>query len=326
MKLSVIIPVYNAEKSLDKSIMAVLSQTEKDLEIILVDDGSKDDSAKICAKYASECDLVKVICIDNSGPATARNKGYDLAQGEYISFIDSDDEIKPEMYTLLLDSAIRNDADVVCCSYIQIDENGNRSHEMCSGKEYVLNKEEGLKHLLDKNMIYSQCWTKIYKKSLLDTYNIRFVDGLKTEEDFIYNLQVFLKSRIITILDKTLYVYYHRTASLSREYHLSHIRNFLANMVFRLNLTDNEIRRNFPTLSLNCTIHCLAYYNLMIGRAALFEYQDCQPYYLQAIKYVRKHKAEVWVHHRKCGLSRIGALLLILLPPKWYFEYRKTKL
>lgn len=325
MKLSVIIPVYNTEKYLDRCISSVLRQSEKNLEIILVDDGSKDSSAEICDKYASEYVFVKSLHIENSGPATAKNKGYELALGEYISFIDSDDEIEPDMYKLLLDHAKRADADVACCSYLQIDEEGNMSHVVSTGGEYVLDQEAGLKHLLEKNMIYSQCWTKIYRKSLLDKHAIRFMDGLKTEEDFIYNLEVFLKSQIVTILDKPLYIYTHRTASLSREYHKSHIRNFLSNMTFRLNLTDIEVKKKFPTLNRSCTVHCLQYYNLMIGRASMFGYNDCQPYYLQAFNYINAHKSILLENHKRCGLSIVGAFAFIVLPSKWYFKYRKTK-
>lgn len=326
MKLSVIVPVYNTEKYLEKCLGSILIQEEKDLEIILVDDGSKDSSSEICDKYELKYDFVKCIHINNSGPATAKNRGYELAQGEYISFIDSDDELKPEMYSLLLDNARCNDADVVCCSYLQIDEAGNKSHEESTGKDYVLNQEEGLKHLLEKNMIYSQCWTKIYKKSLLDRYNIRFIDGLKTEEDFIFNLEVFMKSNVVTVIDKPLYLYTHRISSLSREYHRSHIRNFLRNMVFRLELTNDKIKKNFPALSEVCTVHCLQYYNLMIGRAAMFEYKDTLPYYLQAFEYINSHKRILIKYHGKCGLSVIGGVFFIVLPSKYYFKYRKTRI
>lgn len=326
MKLSVIIPVYNTEKYLNKCINSILCQKEKDLEIILVDDGSNDSSFEICREYASQYSYIKCIHIENSGPATAKNKGYEEAQGEYVSFIDSDDEILPEMYNLLIENAKRNDADIACCSYIQVDENGIRTHEEHTGKNYILNQEEGVKHLLEKDMIYSQCWTKIYKKTLLDNYNIRFKDGLKTEEDFIYNLEVFVQSRVIVIVDKPLYVYTHRNYSLSREYHVSNIQKFLSNMTFRLNLTETEVKKKFSTLTKSCTIHCLQYYNLMIGRAVIFSYEDCQPYYLQAFNYMNSHKILLLKNRGKCGLSIVGALLFFVLSPKSYFKYRKTKI
>ena len=327
MKLSIIIPVYNTEKYLEACIESVLKQdTKEQFEVILIDDGSKDQSPQICDQYAQKYDFITTLHISNSGPATAKNKGYEIAKGEYISFIDSDDKITPQMYDTMLKSANDNNADVVCCSYEQIDEKGISSHNKFSGKEYVLNQVEGLKHLLEKNMIYSQCWTKIYKKEVLERYHILYVNGLKTEEDFIYNLQVFLKSQIITIVDFPLYIYTHREASLSRDYFKSNLEQFHKNMIYRLEMTDREIREQYPQLLRPCIAHCILYYNLLIGRAAMFKYKDSQPYYTKAIKYIKKNITTLLRNHTKCGFSIIGSFILFVLPPSLYFRYRKHKI
>lgn len=323
--LSVIIPIYNTEAYLDKCLSSLLLQTYTNIEIILVDDGSTDASSSICDAYAIKYSFIKVLHLENGGPATAKNKGYTYAKGKYIAYIDSDDELKPEMYKLMLESAERNQADIVCCSYIQVDETGGKSHEECTGLEYILNCGEGLKHLLEKNMIYSQCWTKIYRRDILQTNQIRFIDGLKTEEDFIYNLQVFMKSNIITIVDIPLYIYTYRNSSLSRKYYKTHLENFLMNMDYRLQLTDDVISKNFPKLSEISTVHCLQYYNLMIGRAAMFPYQYSKRYLIPAFSYIRKNWKILLKFHSKCGLSFVGALLYLLLPNFLYFSYRIQK-
>ena len=323
--LSVIIPVYNVDAYLERCVNSVLKQNIYVYEIILVDDGSTDKSGEICDKYSEHYDFIKTIHIPNSGPATAKNKGYELAHGEFISFIDSDDEIKPDMYSSMLKKAKHYNADIVCCSYEQVDEDGKKSHEECTSEVYILNQVEGVKHLLEKNLIYSQCWTKIYRRALLEQYNIRFVDGLKTEEDFIYNLQIFVRSQTIIVIDKPLYIYTHRTSSLSREYFKSHLSDFLKNMIYRLTLTNSEVKEKFPTLSLSCTVHCLQYYNMMIGRAAMFPYKNSIPYYSQACKYIKQHKLILLKQHSKCGFSLWGAALFVLLPIKFYFIYRKIK-
>lgn len=325
MKLSVIIPIYNTEKYLEKCILSVINQDMKDLEIILVDDGSDDFSPIICDKYALQYNFIQAFHITNSGPATAKNIGYSYAKGEYISFIDSDDELMPNMYSRMLINAYQNQADIVCCSYKQIDENGITSHKEYSEKEYKLNQVEGLKHLLEKNMIYSQCWTKIYRKKIIEANNILFVDGLKTEEDFIYNLHVFLNSNIITIVDIPLYIYTHRACSLSRAYFKSHLENFHKNMIFRLAQTNYEIKTRFPQLSDICAAHCIQYYNLLIGRACMFEYKESKSYYLHACNYIRKHAKVLFKYHTRCGFSFTGAILFILLPPPLYFKYRQSR-
>ena len=157
MDISVIIPIYNVEKYLNRCIDSVLRQENVTLEIILVDDGSTDSSGIICDEYARKHTNVKCQHNDNGGPATAKNRGYDIAKGNYVAFIDSDDEIKPEMFYTMLQSGYTHHADIVCCNYIQVDEDGNISHTEHTGQEYVLNQDEALKAILIKDKIYSQC-------------------------------------------------------------------------------------------------------------------------------------------------------------------------
>ena len=112
-KISVIIPVYNREKSLKKCLDSVMGQTYKNLEIILVDDGSKDSSGVICDEYAAGDSRIKVIHQQNAGVAAARNAGLAMATGDYIGWVDSDDWIEPDMYECMLDNAQKYEADIV---------------------------------------------------------------------------------------------------------------------------------------------------------------------------------------------------------------------
>ena len=116
MDISVIIPVYNVEKYLKRCVDSVLCQIGISSEIILVDDGSTDSSGKMCDNYASKNPNIKCIHIENCGPATAKNRGYDIAKGNYVAFIDSDDEIKHDMFSVMLRSGYLHDADIVCCN------------------------------------------------------------------------------------------------------------------------------------------------------------------------------------------------------------------
>ena len=113
--ISIIVPIYNAEEHLDKCVESILEQTEINLEIILVDDGSKDNSFEICKKYEKMDQRVKVIHQENAGVSAARNHGIEIAEGEYIGFVDSDDWIEPVMYQRLLKEAKEKNADVVMC-------------------------------------------------------------------------------------------------------------------------------------------------------------------------------------------------------------------
>ena len=295
------------------------------MEIILVDDGSTDSSGKMCDEYVSKNSNVRCLHIENSGPATAKNRGYDIAQGNYVAFIDSDDEIKEDMFSIMLKSGYQHHADIVCCNYVQVDENGNISHTEHTGQEYVLNQDEALKAILIKDKIYSQCWTKIYKREMLESNHIRNTEGLKTEEDFIYNIQAFACSQIVTIVDKPLYIYTHRTKSLSKDYYRNHISQYIDNRILRLELVDKIILDKFPHLQEYSTYHCIFYYNELIGRVCTFPDLYHDPRTLKVFSYIRNNSKVLRVYHKQLGFSKSGVLLILYLPVSTYLYYRYRK-
>ena len=118
--ISAIVPAYNVEKYLERCVNSILIQTYENFEIILVDDGSKDQSVEICDKFAQEDNRIKVIHKENGGLSSARNAGMKIAEGKYIVFIDSDDDIEPNMFELMLQAAEENKADFVMTDYIRI--------------------------------------------------------------------------------------------------------------------------------------------------------------------------------------------------------------
>ena len=325
MDISVIIPIYNVEQYLKRCVDSVLCQEEVSLEIILVDDGSTDSSGKICDDYASKNSNVKCLHIENGGPATAKNRGYDIAKGNYVAFIDSDDKIEPDMFNSMLLSGYNHDADIVCCNYIQIDEKGNISHTKHTGQEYVLNQDEAIKAILIKDKIYSQCWTKIYKREMLESNHIRNTEGLKTDEDFIYNIQAFACSQTVCIVDKPLYIYTHRNKSLSKDYFRNHINQYIDNRILRLELLESIIDKKFPHLKEYSIYHCIFYYNEVIGRICLFPeiYHDSRVH--KIISYIKKHSPVLMNQHNRLGFSKTGAYLILYLPDVLYLYYRRWK-
>lgn|SRR5574344_162560 len=322
MDISVIIPVYNSEKYLCRCMDSVLRQKKISEEIILVDDGSIDRSSLICDEYAKKYDYVSVLHIPNSGPGTAKNKGYNFAHGNYVAFIDSDDEIKDDMFCTMLESGYRNNADIVCCNYIQVDEFSNISHTDCTDKEYVLNTDDALKAILIKDKIYSQCWTKIYLRKTMDENMVRNPEGLKTDEDFIYNIQAFVCSKIICVVDKPLYIYTYRTNSLSKDYFNSNINNYIDNRIMRLKMVDEIINTKFPSLCEYSTYHCIFYYNELIGRICQFPVLFYDRRVLKILKYIRHHSSVLMKYHEKLGFSKMGVRLIKYLPIILYLYYR----
>jgi glycosyltransferase involved in cell wall biosynthesis len=325
MDISVIIPVYNVEQYLKRCVDSVLHQENVSFEIILVDDGSTDSSGKICDEYAAKHPEIKCIHTPNAGPSTAKNVGYDIATGNYIAFIDSDDEIKPDMFNQMLQSGYQHNADIVCCNYIQVDEKGNYSHTKHTGLEYVLTQDEALKAILIKDKIYSQCWTKIYKRTTMQENGVRNTEGLKTEEDFIYNIQAFACSKTVCIVDKPLYIYTHREKSLSKDYYRDHISQYIDNRILRLELVDSIIHKQFPHLQEYSAYHCIFYYNELIGRVCLFPkmYHDARVN--KVISYIKNHSDVLMDYHWKLGFSKTGAKLILYLPATLYLHYRHWK-
>ena len=185
---SIIIPVYDSEKYLCRCIDSVLNQTRSDFELILIDDGSKDQSADICKEYAKKDDRVKYIRQENAGVSAARNKGISIASGDYIGFVDSDDEICPDMYETLLNSAEKSGADIVLCDTVTVYSNGTTEEDTLPNlpPDKIIKTEE----IYPEQLLYtagSACRC-IYKKTLFEDKNIRFPVGIKLSEDRIFNI------------------------------------------------------------------------------------------------------------------------------------------
>lgn len=171
--LSVCMAIYNSEDYLDKSIMSVLNQTYKNLQVILVDDGSTDGCGAICDKYAAMDKRVEVIHKKNGGLYTSRNSGVDAAKGDFICFLDGDDYMDPNAYECMISAILEEDADLAVCRYKHV--YGDRTVDGSTGAVIVYEGHEMLEQFLkedEKIMIQNCTWNKLYKKSLLD--NIRF--------------------------------------------------------------------------------------------------------------------------------------------------------
>lgn len=323
--VSVIIPVYNTEKYLNDCIDSILNQFGVSLEIILIDDGSTDSSAIICDSLAFKYPNIKTIHIKNSGPATAKNEGLELAQGNYIALIDSDDTINHYMFYKMTEVGYENDADIICCNYKQIDEKGHITHFNYTNKIYTLSHEDGLIHFFSKDKIYSQCWTKLYKRKMLITHNIKNDPGLRTDEDFIFNIRAFLHAQKTIIIDEPLYNYTHRQNSLAHSYYKKDISTYIDNRIRRVIVTQEAVENESITVKEWSIIHIIMYYNELLGKVALFPTYYTDKRIIEILKYIKQHKSILNKHYKICGFSKIGEMLILYLPHYLYMRYRKTK-
>lgn len=208
--ISIIVPVYKVEKYLKKCLDSIINQTHKNLEIIIVDDGSPDGCPNICDEYSKNDDRIKVIHQKNMGLSIARNNGIKLATGEYIGFVDSDDFIEPTMYEDLYNAIIKNNAQMSICNFNVItNKDKYKRNDYPENKTY--DKMEILKEiLLDKN-IQSYAWNKLYKKELFD--GIQYPAG-KKYEDIGTTFYLAEKCDKIQLIGKAEYNYINRNDSI----------------------------------------------------------------------------------------------------------------
>lgn len=213
--ISVIIPVYNVSKYLKQCVDSVLNQTYRNLEIILVDDGSTDCSGVICDQYAQTDQRVIVIHKENGGLSDARNTGLEVAKGEYIGFVDSDDFIHPDMYKILSKLLEEKKADIASANWQSFfDGKENDICESRTGKVLVFEHIESLEFLIygkDKYKISFSVWDRLYRKNVVE--NFYFPKG-KCYEDIVWSAKVFYEAKKYVYIDKDLYYYRRRDDSI----------------------------------------------------------------------------------------------------------------
>ena len=214
MKVSVIVPVYNCETFLPACIDSILNQTYRDLEIILIDDGSGDGSGEICDAYAAEDARIRVIHQVNQGVSVARNSGLDVATGEWIAFVDADDTVEPDMYAVLVKLSVEHEADIALCGYRKVHFDGTSKDILGTGILRTQDPWEASECLLTGRYFTGSPWAKLYHKELFE--NIRFDPTLKINEDVLMNVQIFRNAKKLVFWDVPKYCYYEREGSATR--------------------------------------------------------------------------------------------------------------
>ena len=178
--VSVVIPMYNAEKFIDKCITHLVHQTYKNLEIIIVDDGSTDDCVNVCKQWAKQDKRIKIISQENAGPSTASNTGMDAAKGEWIHFHDHDDFVNLDYFEKMMNVATLTDADILCGEVNQPDYNFP-----------VFDRIEICTHMADKILTtrankFKPAWRYVYKKEFLDRTGLRFEPAIFGAQDLVF--------------------------------------------------------------------------------------------------------------------------------------------
>lgn len=258
-KLSVIIPVYNTERYLKECVNSVISQTFKDYEVILVDDASTDESGRICDEFAEKYSFIKAVHKEHGGPTSTRKAGLKEARGAYVSYIDSDDCIKPQMYDFLFDKLEKYDADIAICN-IEINTENSSIPLYLGFKEGFYDKEKLEREIYpymlfspNKNMpgIHPSLCNKVIRRSILEKVMADITDEIYFGEDGICTYPCMLDAGGVYItFDKFFYQYRQNGASISRKYD----KRLLRKLPVLISVFDAEFeKRNFDGRSqINC--------------------------------------------------------------------------
>ena len=216
--VSIIVPVYNAEKTLPRCVDSILQQEYSDFELLLVDDGSRDGSAALCDDFARADSRVRVLHKENAGVSAARNDALDLARGEYLQFLDSDDWITPEATKLLVRTAQAERCDLVIADFYRVV--GDRvSHKGGIEEDGVLSREAFAAYMMENpaDFYYGVIWNKLYRRDIVERHGLRMDAGISWCEDFIFNLEYILHAERFAALRAPIYYYVKTKGSLASQ-------------------------------------------------------------------------------------------------------------
>lgn len=245
-KVSVILPIYNVEKYLENCVRSVQNQSYKNLEIILVDDGSTDKSGEICDRLAEDDNRIKVRHKKNGGLAAARNTGYREATGSYLMYIDSDDLIKESVIEKSVQALEREKSDVVIFGYEKVDELGNIL-EICKWENVTYTNKQMVEKLYYTilEMSFGYAWNKLYRKSIIDESGILGDAKVIDREDLVYNLELLKYWKKITYIDYVGYKYLQRSTSLLHNSNLARLNGieYFVERIFNIPIEDEQVKR-----------------------------------------------------------------------------------
>ena len=267
--VSIIMPVYNKEKYVRKSINSILNQSYTDFELLIINDGSTDNSLSICKEFEEKDSRIKLISVPNGGVSKARNIGLDNASAEYVTFIDSDDTIDIDFIQNLYNCITINSVDLVISGLKKINSNRNNIEEKVPNYRGIKNIEEVIADFANNQKstgLYGNCVSKIFRKELID--NIKFDENLRLAEDFDFYLKVYEVIKTIYFDDKTYYNYFQETENSSvhiDDYDIDYKSQLVIQIRYKKFLERKnaffELNENIVSNNINNFIYCILIYS-----------------------------------------------------------------
>lgn len=313
--VSIIVPVYNIDTYIASCLNSILNQTYKNIEVIIINDGSTDKTSSICKKYALNDSRIILINQDNAGVSMARNRGLSLAKGEYLTFIDGDDYVYETYIEKLIVNAIDNLADISVLSYLEKWQKKDIQYGG-TGNIIVYNNQEALEDFLTEKNIKQSICCKLYKKEIYEAH--RFRTDMKVAEDKYYNLETFMASNVICYEDSCEYVYRMRTGSAVKG-------SFSFKNIDAVNIMEqakDRVLKTYPTLKKEAEkMYYIECFNVLKSYAVCnykMEYEEYIKNYVSSIKHAN-FKEQYTIMNSKERLY----MILLKISPVFFITYNQ---
>lgn len=315
--VSVIVPAYNVAPYLEECVNSILASTFREYEILLIDDGSTDETGAICDALAKCSDKIRVFHTENGGLCAARNLGLDNAKGKYISFVDGDDLISPHMLALLT-AAMRDDIQLVCCRFVRC----KREDERFADSEMYNTCNADQTACAHKILIggFGCCvWNKLWRKSILDEHGIRFRTGRYAIEDQFFVMDYLPYCERAIFLDAKLYYYVMNDGSIMNTFRDSRwISDKYVTLPRAWAYTDEAVVLLGSDLGVYAQSRAVMFYQTVLRKLK----QPDEAFIEEAVSYVRQHK-DTLLHYKWGFKYYLSALLLCTSYPLWAKVFRR---
>lgn len=302
--ISVIVAVYNTEKYLDRCVEGIVAQTYKNLEIILVDDGSYDNCPAMCDAWAKRDNRIRVIHKENDGQANARNSGLEIMTGDYVLYVDSDDFVEPDMIEFLYTLITESNADISRCGfYLDYEEDGRTESASADQSVRCPDSTEVMIDLLSGSHISGVVWNKLYRADLVKGCPFEKADGCS--EDLLYNYRLFKNNPKLVFCDKPKYHYFINNQSITNsKFGYGAFAIIRAKNIILDELSDNEALRAYAVKS-----YILSAFIVLTG---CIKNNGCMDRYDELRNGILSHKREIFFSGMYSKMDKLKTLILLI--------------